>query len=224
MKGESVAALGRKWIVCSILGMVFGVGIVLMGNGVGARTIWREMATPHFRVIFPETMRASTQEVADIAEALLPQVEAFLQVRLDFQPAIVLTEDSDIPEGYTDPLSGAIHLTIAEPYEILSNGTGFGEWVRMVLTHELTHLVHLGAVGENLEWLRSLLGYVVLPNVIQPFWVWEGYAVYGEGMLTGRGVGNPFYAMVLCIQALSGELLPHYLLRGYSFPGNGLVG
>ncbi|NSW76527.1 MAG: PD40 domain-containing protein, partial [Candidatus Atribacteria bacterium] len=209
--------LGRKWIGRGILGIVFGLEIVLAGSGVGARTVWREMATPHFRVIFPETMRESAQKVADIAEELLPQVEAFLQAHLDFQPAIVLSGDSDIPEGYTDPLRGAIHLTIAQPYEILSNGTAFGEWVRMVLAHELTHLVHLGAVGENLEWLRSLLGYVVLPNVIQPFWVWEGYAMYGEGMLTGRGVKNPFYAMVLRTQALSGGLLPHYLLRGYSF-------
>lgn len=218
MKGEGVIVLGKKWCVCSLLGMVFGLGILLAGSGVEARTVWREIATPHFRVIFPETLRESAQEVANIAEELLPRVEAFLQAHLDFQPAIVLTEDSDTPEGYTDPLQGAIHLAIAEPYEVLSNGTGFGEWVGMVLAHELTHLVHLGAVGENLEWLRSLLGYVVLPNVVQPFWVWEGYAMYGEGMLTGRGVKNPFYAMVLRTQALSGELLPHYLLRGYSFP------
>ncbi|MEN3185233.1 MAG: hypothetical protein ABDK92_01160 [Atribacterota bacterium] len=158
--------------------------------------------------------------MARSAEELLPQIEAFFQVHLDFQPAIVLTEYSDVPEGYTDPLMGVIHLSVAKPYEILSNGTGFQEWLHMVLAHEITHLVHLEAVGRNLEWLWSLLGYVVLPNVIQPLWVWEGYALYGEGMLTVRGVQNPFYAMVLRTQALSGTVLPPHLLRGHSFPKN----
>lgn len=193
-------------------------GALFLGDGLEARQGWRELWTPRFRVIFPESLRHSAQKVADLAEELLPQIETWLQVQLDFQPAIVLTDDSDIPGGSTNPLEGVIHLVVAEPYEVLANGAGFDEWLRVVLAHELVHLVHLGAVGKSLQFWRSLFGSVVLPNVIQPFWVWEGYAMYGEGMLTERQALQPFYAMILRTQALSGKLLPHYRLRGYGFP------
>ncbi|MEN3185232.1 MAG: hypothetical protein ABDK94_06210 [Atribacterota bacterium] len=45
-----------KWVVHGILAMVFGCGIIVVGNQVDARKVWREMTTPHFRVIFPETL------------------------------------------------------------------------------------------------------------------------------------------------------------------------
>ncbi len=175
------------------------------------------MTAPHFPVIFPESLRGEAQKAASIAEEILPALEQFLETPLSFRPAMVLWDERDIPQGYTDPLQGEIHLFVAEPYEVLSNGVRFQSWLRMVLAHELTHLLYLGTVGENLKLWQSLLGRVVLPNVVQPFWVWEGYALYGEGKINEREAVSPLYWMVLRTQALTGELPPHRFFRGYSF-------
>jgi len=214
-----VAPVGKgKWLILPLLWFFLASNPPSEAAGYNPRLPWREITTSHFRVIFPEHLRTTAQETAQIAEEILPDLEAFLETSLSQRISIVLSDHSDLPGGYTDPLGGAIHLSCAEPYEIFANGTRFQSWLRMVLAHELTHFLHLQEVGENLRLLRSLLGYVVLPNLIQPFWVWEGYAMYGEGKITGREIPSPLYQMVLATQAIEGGLWPQHFVRGYSFP------
>ena len=181
---------------------------------------WREMNTGHFRIIYNSHLKDIAFEVAVLAEDIFPRLESFLNAHLTYQPAIVLIDHTDIPNGYSDPLQGEIHMVIAQPYDQFL-GTRFRSWVQMVLYHELTHLLHIGAASQEILRWRNLLGYVVLPNIIQPMWAWEGYAIYVESKFGfgGRST-DTVYEMYLRDMALRDQFLPSYMLTGYSYLDN----
>ncbi|HSV30644.1 MAG TPA: hypothetical protein VLH40_01300 [Atribacteraceae bacterium] len=181
------------------------------------RLDWREMVTPRFRVVFPASLRDIAQKTARIAEETLPLLETFLGTQIPYRPVIVVRDESDLPVGYADLLYGEIQFMVAEPFD-LTFGNHFESWITLVLVHELVHLVHLGAVGPDVEKIRQVLGYVALPNMLQPIWVWEGYAMYGESLFSnGNRNGNPVYEMYLRDMALREAFVPRHLLAGYSF-------
>ncbi|WP_367354302.1 hypothetical protein [Atribacter sp.] len=178
---------------------------------------WREMDTGHFLVVFPASLKDVALEVAILAEGILSQIETFLNTTLSFRPAIVLTDNTDIPNGQADPLQGEIHLVISQPYNQFL-GTKFRNWIHMVLAHELTHMLHLEAASPEIKRWRKLLGYVVLPNVIQPMWAWEGYAMYAENHFGTQGrLSDTLYDMYLREMALGNHFEPSHLLGGYSY-------
>ena len=115
---------------------------------------WREMDTGHFLVVFPASLKDVALEVAILAEGILSQIETFLNTTLSFRPAIVLADNTDIPNGQADPLQGEIHLVISQPYNQFL-GTKLRNWIHMVLAHELTicfilkQQVPKSNVGEN---------------------------------------------------------------------------
>ena len=178
---------------------------------------WREMDTGHFLVIFPASLKDVALEVGILAEGILSQIETFLNTTLSFRPAIVLADNTDIPNGHADPLQGEIHLVVSHPYNQFL-GTRFRNWIQMVLAHELTHMLHLEAASPEIMRWRNLLGYIVLPNVIQPMWAWEGYAMYAENHFGTQGrPSDTLYDMYLREMALGDHFEPPHLFGGYSY-------
>ena len=178
---------------------------------------WQEISTQDVRVIFPRHLTDTARRAVSIIEEVIPELKVLTGATLHYRPAIVLHDQTDSSQGYADPLQGEIHISISQPSD-LTFGSRPGSWLRLVLAHELAHLFHLGAVGEGFTLLQSILGYVVLPNVVQPMWVWEGYAMYAQGLAgAGGGADNPVYRMYLRDHALRDDFVQPHLLRGYSF-------
>ena len=88
----------------------------------------------------------------------------------------------------------------------------YGDWMELVATHEIAHIVHLARPRNRSSALLVLLspapfGPLALAS---PEWVTEGYATIVEGALTGSGrPGSSFRAMVLRQLAIEGKL-PDY--------------
>src|SRR5262249_44184606 len=117
----------------------------------------------------------------------------------------VLADSEDDPNGFSTPLPfPLIQIRAAAPRGDDDFGNYEG-WLRLVLTHELAHSVHLeqgrGVVGFG----RKLLGRApyLFPNALAPIWMIEGLATYEEteGTAFGRG-RNPDSRMVVRMQAL----------------------
>ena len=151
---------------------------------------WRTLETPHFLVHFPEQHRAQARIAAGTAERVYPRITALL----DWQPRrrthLVLMDSADFANGFASPLPfnfTGIFLPPPDEGELLQNR----EWLELVLSHELFHIVHLDkARGAPLA-LRDILGRLVpfFPNVLQPTWIIEGLAVNNESE-TARGYGR----------------------------------
>ena len=85
----------------------------------------------------------------------------------------------------------------------------FDDFVKLLITHELTHVVHLDTI---LSWcprlVDSVLGKIYAPNLAQPSWFIEGLAVLMESRhTTGGRLRNSFFDMHLRVPFLEGRAM-----------------
>ncbi len=147
---------------------------------------FRTLSTEHFVIYFHQGEDALAQRLAVIAE------EAWLVLQQTFGVAprrtqVVLADQTDLANGYATPVP---YNTIVI-YTVTPSGTefDFDDWLRLVFTHEFTHVVHLDRSEGWARVARSIFGRTPLafPNLFLPAWQIEGLATYEESAITGFG-------------------------------------
>ncbi len=173
---------------------------------------WRTLETPHFRVTFPEDLEMLGRRAADRAEWAWSELSEHFIDPPDDRIDLLLTDHSDLSNGYaTVTPSNRIVIFARPPADQLSIGYA-DEWLELVITHELAHIVHLDHVDNPVGRLgRALFGRVALewpffPGLATPRWVIEGLATWYESRLTSAGrVRGTFHEMILRTAALEGR-------------------
>ncbi len=170
---------------------------------------WRAAETPHFVVLFPE----GCDDLAARAGAVAEEVHALLAPRIGWEPRartrLVLSDDTDAAGGWATPYPYNQLLVSAAP---AAGEPGFGttahdDWLRLVITHEYTHVLQLDQASRLPLGLRSVFGRLYFPNALQPEWLIEGLATFEETELTLGGRGrSPGAEMVLRMATLEGSL------------------
>ncbi len=171
---------------------------------------WTTLETPHFLIHYHQGSEEIAKHTAEIAE----DVHARLVPRIHWTPQdktqIVLVDEMDEANGMTSVLPyNQMILLLTQPVGEPGFGTTpYDDWMRLLLTHEYTHVLQLdmdnGGYGHVFRTLfgRSPLSF---PNVIQPEWLIEGLAVYEETSQTNGGRGRSAGAeMVLRMATLEG--------------------
>jgi len=105
-------------------------------------------------------------------------------------------------EGLHD---GALKLRLVAPPGDDDLGN-YEDWMRVLLTHELAHVVHLEQARGWWGLLRHVLGRgpFLFPNAVTPMWTVEGLATFEETQHTAFGRGrDPDSRMVLRMEALA---------------------
>ena len=151
---------------------------------------WRTLETRHFEVHFPEAQRAQARAVAGAAERILPGLTALLRWQPRSRIHVVVLDSADFANGLASPLPfnyTMVFLSPPDDGELLQNR----EWLDLVLTHELFHIVHLDKARDAPLKLRSIFGRLafLFPNAFQPGWIVEGLAVHAESD-PARGLGR----------------------------------
>lgn len=137
------------------------------------------------------------QGLEPIARRALPLAEQILarhELRYGVRPKrvqIVLSDEDDSPNGLASPWPYPfVRVRAAAP----AGDEDFGNlesWLRLVLTHELAHVVHLDQGHGLVRVGRKLFGRApfLFPNTLTPTWMIEGLATYEEtrGSAFGRG-------------------------------------
>jgi len=151
---------------------------------------WRTFDTEHFSVHFPDRNRAQADVAAQVAEGVYPRITGFLQWRPESRVHLLILDSADFSNGWATPLpfnEFAIYLSPPDSGELLQNRG----WMEMVISHELTHIVHMDKARRGPLVLRNVFGRVplplpnTLPNLWGPSWVKEGLAVYSESEASG---------------------------------------
>ena len=142
---------------------------------------WHSADSAHFRVNYATPQRAQAERVADIAERVYTHLSKQLQWEPDGKIEIIVLDEFDIANGFSTPLpfnETAIFLTPPNDGELLDNSI----WLELLLTHELTHTIHLDKVRGAPSVLRHIFGRnpLLFPNLWQPTWAIEGVATYNE--------------------------------------------
>ena len=161
------------------------------------------LRTPHFRITYPSEYRFTALKTAVIAEEVLPE----LSRQLKWEPRdiidLVLTDYTDSANGSSSvtPIP-VVNLFMAPPFA--DDRLDYcDDWLRLLITHELTHSVNLDQVRALPAVGRAVFGRIVQINQLQPVAFVEGTAVHEETLLTMRGRGrSPVTLMMLRAAAL----------------------
>ncbi len=169
---------------------------------------WRTIETPHFRLHYHQGEEALAQVVAREAE----RAHAILAPRLGYDPPggteIVLSDDTDDANGSASPLPYDTIRLYAVPPTSQSVLQDYRDWIRQLVQHEYTHILHLDHVGGIPKGFNSIFGKIWVPNVLLPSAFIEGIAVVNESedAASGRN-GSALFDMYARTLALDGPFL-----------------
>ncbi|MGE3704206.1 MAG: hypothetical protein AB7I13_02965 [Vicinamibacterales bacterium] len=150
---------------------------------------FRTVRTAHFVIHFHQGEDAVAARLAVLAEDAWAALRETFGLEPPDQTHVVLADQTDVSNGWATPLPYNTIL-IAASWPTGSESIGHADdWVRLVLTHELTHIVHLDRSRGYARAVRSIFGRAPLafPNLFQPTWEVEGLATYFESVVTGYG-------------------------------------
>lgn len=150
---------------------------------------WKVIETSHFIIIYPEGFEDIAKETGVIAEDVHKSLTKFIKPSSTDKTAIILLDNSDFANGLTNPLDKSIRLWLVNPNE-LEIGSKFDSWLRLVITHEYMHILHLDQVTGVNKILRDIFGRIIVPNQFLPYWMIEGYTVYAETYYASGGRAN----------------------------------
>lgn len=156
------------------------------------------LKTKHFYIHYPEGIGPLAEEIRTISE------EAFINIttRLDWRPKgrihMVLTDKSDQANGMASVLPYNFIMLYVAPPDADSPLDHYQDYLRLLVNHELTHIVHIDMHGGPVTPVRKVFGTVVAPNGATPAWMREGMAVYEESKVAeGFGRNNADYANMI---------------------------
>jgi hypothetical protein len=195
--------------------LALAAGLVLPAAAAGSfrydpRLHFRTIATPRFDIHFHQGEEAQARRLAAIAEEIASALDRTLGPATG-RVQVILVNQTDLPNGWATPLPyNTIELTAAAPGgESLIGNTD--DWLRLVFTHEYTHIVHLGRGAGWIGGLRRVFGRMPLlfPNLTLPLWGIEGIATHQESAVTGQGrLGAGDFRLIAGRAAAGGEFLP----------------
>ena len=140
----------------------------------------------HFRAALNEQGRRAAA-AAEGAYALLASELAPPRGPVD----LVLTDNTDASNGYaTQTPTNRIVIYAEPPIEASALRAFYGDWLQIVITHELTHVFHLDRARGIWRLAQGVFGRnpALFPNSYGPSWLTEGLAVYFESRLTGSAL------------------------------------
>jgi Tol biopolymer transport system component len=157
-------------------------------NRYDPRFRFRTLTTPRFNIYFHQGEESLAQRLAVIAEEVADRTARELGTP-NARVHVILVAQNDMPNGWAIPAPyNLIEITPAAPPGESSIGNT-DDWLRLVFSHEYTHIVHLDKARGWIGGLRRVFGRSPLfyPNLFLPLWQIEGLATYNESLLTGRG-------------------------------------
>lgn len=169
---------------------------------------WQVLDAKHFSVIFPAKNPSENSfnyhemaiQIADIAEETYQQVTPQFgePYQSDKKITIILEDFSDSVYGFASVIPHrTIRLNLSAPGSKSFN-TKFESWLKILITHEYTHLAHFDMTNKGTTFLRFFLGQIIAPNALQPLWSIEGLAIYNESKWsTGGRLKDSRYEMYL---------------------------
>ena len=168
---------------------------------------WLEVETEHFRIIFEPEHTAAAREVVSFAEEVYRDVTDSLGYYPEKVPVIIRGRTA-AANGFYAPFPHRINLFVTSP-----TGPWLGakhrNWLRLLLTHELTHYVQFADRTGFFGVLSRVFGHgvSVFSFPFTPGWYIEGLTTVNETRFTDGGRGrNPFFEMQIKAPILEAKL------------------
>jgi hypothetical protein len=148
---------------------------------------WRTLETPHFRLNYPVGLEAVAYRAARICEEAHEALVPMLHHRPTEKTEVSLSDFGDSANGSATALPSNRMNLLAAPPGPDGNLGDFDDWLRQLIYHEYTHILHLDTIHGWPEALNHVFGKKFAPNQNMPSFLIEGVAVYVESRTSGRG-------------------------------------
>ncbi len=167
---------------------------------------WKTISTPCCDVHFPAAQEAVGVHVADIVDECVNNAVNLLQGKLSERLQLVISDVTDSPNGFANVVPyDRVELRAVTP-EDDSELAKTDEWLRLLVQHEVFHIVHLDIIHGVPAAVNLVLGKVWPPNAVQPRMFVEGMAVFAETRFTAAGrLRSTLFQAPLRIAALQGD-------------------
>ena len=190
------------------------LALALAAAGVDAASFpphlkFRSFETARVVVHYHDGLEAMARQTATLSAEILERHERRYGVRLP-RLHIVLSDVTDEPNGFATPLPyPLVGLRAAAPTGADAFGANDG-WLRLVITHELAHSVHLALARAAFDAGRGILGRApfLVPNALSPTWMIEGLATFEETEGTAYGRGRSTDTQMVLRMAALEEAFP----------------
>ena len=152
------------------------------------RLRFRTISTARFDIHFHQGEEELARRLARVIEKTAADVDAIVGAAVG-RVQVILVDQHDLSNGWATPLPyNTIEISVAAPRAEESIGNT-DDWLRLVFSHEYTHIAHLSRAGGWIRGLRKGFGRLPLlfPNLYEPIWGIEGIATWQESMATGGG-------------------------------------
>src|SRR5262247_1216102 len=139
---------------------------------------WFTLQTPHFELHFYPEERAFAERAAIVAERAYRLVTRYLNWEPRGRTSVLLVDQTDSANGGASSVPYNFIYAYGSPPDGMDELSDFDDFVKLLITHEFTHVAHLDTI---ISWcprlVNSVLGKIYAPNLSQPTWIIEGLAV-----------------------------------------------
>ncbi|MEO5599736.1 MAG: hypothetical protein ABIR06_02295 [Cyclobacteriaceae bacterium] len=191
--------------------------IVLDNNPPSIR--WRQVNTPHFKVLYSPGFEMQAQRVANSLEHIR-EAEAKSLGSVPRKITVILQNQSAVSNGFVSilPRRSEFYGMPTQDYNFI----GTNDWLDLLTAHEYRHIVQYQHATRGFNRLiYYLFGSISLAGMAQvaaPSWFWEGDAVVTETAFTPSGRGKiPNFGLLMKTNLLEGRKFNYHKqsLRSY---------
>ena len=181
----------HPWPLTAVLVLVWlasAAGMAAAASRYDPRLRFKTITTRRFDIHYHQGEEVMARRLAVIAEEVASALDASLGPAAG-RVQVILVNQNDLPNGWATPVPyNLIEIAAAGPggENVIGNTE---DWLRLVFTHEYTHVVHLGRSSGWIAGLRWVFGRnaALFPNLTMPVWAIEGIATFEESARTGDG-------------------------------------
>lgn len=181
------------------------------------------LETPHFSIHFHQGLEEVARKAAHFAEEAHDKLSREFAWQMNEKTEVVLIDNSDFANGFATALPYNTMYLLVVPPSLASTLGEYDDWLKVLITHEYTHIVTLDPVRGYWKVMRTIFGkplpgldplsqllflVTTQPNIFMPRWWHEGVATWSETEHTGAGRGRSSYYDMIFRMAVAGDNFP----------------
>ncbi len=148
---------------------------------------WSQIETRHFKIIFPEHLRADGLIYANAAESAFATLKTVFEEVPTSRLPILISDHTDQSNGSATFLPYPLIIAIPALPIPTDSIAHYQDWAYELMIHELAHIFTFLPVHGFYRPLRYIFGNVIQPTGVLPRWYMEGLAVEVESRYSQFG-------------------------------------
>ena len=162
---------------------------------------WREIQTPHFRLIYPENFEPKAQKMMHSLDFAFDKATKTLAYKPGRIPFVIHNYNTE-PNAVTAWAPKRVEIFTCPPQDSYAQ-----DWLSQLVLHEYRHVVQIDRTNQGftkvLSWFTGEQAATMVNGLFVPSWFMEGDAVCTETALSLSGRGRlPSFEMPLRTQVI----------------------